>query len=107
MRPFLHTLPAAAAIIFLAGIPAEAAPHEYHTCPTEARAVVTHNGGDDWNATPQSSRLTGTRMGPIGGIVALICVYNMFGHDYWIFKRPSPDYVNCTPDARGFYCRPS
>jgi hypothetical protein len=46
-------------------------------------------------------------MGPIGGIVALICVYNMFGHDYWIFKRPSPDYVNCTPDARGFYCRPS
>ena len=89
--------------------PALAAPHEFHVCPAEARGTVTHNGDTSWVATTQSSRLIDTRIAPIGGIVALICVYTMFGGEYWIYKRPSPAYVACRPETttdgrHGFYC---
>ena len=107
MRLFLQSLPLATAMLLAVCIPARAAPHQYHTCPTEARGSVSHHGEADWVVTPQSSRLTGTRIAPIGGIVALVCVYQLFGSEFWIYKRPAPDYVNCVADARGFYCRPS
>lgn len=88
---------------------AQAAPHEWHICPAEARGTVSHTGDASWVATTQSSRLIDTRVAPIGGIVALVCVYQMFGGEYWIYKRPSPDYVACRPDTnsarqRGFFC---
>jgi hypothetical protein len=91
--------------------PVYAAPHEWHACPTEAHGTVTHNGDSSWVATTQSSSLIDMRVAPIGGIVALICVYHMFGGDYWIYKRPSPAFVSCRPQraadgSRGFYCAP-
>ena len=91
--------------------PALAAPHEWHTCPAEARGTVTHNGDDSWVATSQSSRLIDTRVAPVGGIVALVCTYTMFGTEYWIYKHPSAAMPNCEPRTddrghRGFYCRP-
>lgn len=104
MRHVLPVLALAATLIATAGLPVQAAPHEYHTCPSEARGTVTHDGDASWVATTQSSRLVGTRVAPIGGIVALVCVYQMFGGEYWIYKRPSPEYVTCRAEARGFYC---
>ena len=104
MRYALPVLALGAALIIAAGLSAQAAPHEYHTCPTEARGTVTHDGDATWVATAQSSGLIDTRIAPIGGIVALVCVYHMFGGEYWIYKRPSPQYVNCRGDGRGFYC---
>lgn len=100
----LLVLAMAAALTTAAGLPVQAAPHEYHTCPSEARGTVTHNGDASWVATTQSSRLVGTRVAPIGGIVALVCVYQMFGGEYWIYKRPSPEYVTCRAELNGFYC---
>jgi len=104
MRHVLPVLALAATLIAAVGVPAHAAPHEYHTCPSEARGTVTHDGDASWVATTQSSRLVATRVAPIGGIVALVCVYQMFGGEYWIYKRPSPEYVACRAEARGFYC---
>lgn len=101
MRYVLFALAVAAA---LASTPVRAAPHEYHTCPSEARGAVTHDGDPSWVATTQSSRLVGTRVAPIGGIVALVCIYQMFGGEYWIYKRPSPEFVSCRAELRGFYC---
>lgn len=91
--------------------PSFAAPHEWHVCPTEARGTVSHNGDASWVATTQSSRLVNTRVAPIGGVVALVCTYTMFGTEYWIYKRPSAEMPNCEPRTdnigrRGFYCRP-
>ena len=100
----LLMLAIAAALTTAAGLPVQAAPHEYHTCPSEARGAVTHDGDASWVATTQSSRLVGTRVAPIGGIVALVCVYQMFGGEYWIYKRPSPAYVACRAELNGFYC---
>jgi hypothetical protein len=92
------------------GSPAIAAPHEYHVCPAEARGAVSHSGDGSWVATPQSSRLIDTRVAPIGGIVALVCVYHMFGGEYWIYKRPEPGMTSCFPytngTQRGFDCTP-
>lgn len=104
MRHVLPVLAIAAALTSAAVPPVEAAPHEYHTCPSEARGAVTHNGDASWVATTQSSRLVGTRVAPIGGIVALVCIYHMFGGEYWIYKRPSPAYVACRAELNGFYC---
>ena len=91
--------------------PVLAAPHERHLCPAEARGSVTHDGGAEWVATSQSSRALDARIAPIGGVVALVCVYQMFGSEYWIYKRPSPEYTTCRPepygDRRGFYCSPT
>jgi hypothetical protein len=104
MRRVLFALALAAMLTSTAGPPVQAAPHEYHTCPSEARGAVTHDGDASWVATSQSSRLIGTRVAPIGGVVALVCIYQMFGGEYWIYKRPSPEYVTCRAEARGFYC---
>ena len=104
MRRVLFALALAAMLTSTAGLPVQAAPHEYHTCPSEARGAVTHDGDASWVATSQSSRLIGTRVAPIGGVVALVCIYQMFGGEYWIYKRPSPEYVTCRAEARGFYC---
>lgn len=91
--------------------PVTAAPHEWHSCPDDARATIAHTGDASWVATNQSSRPVSSHVGPIGGVVALICVYTMFGTDYWIYKRPSPDLQNCRalPDSNGrpaFECMP-
>lgn len=109
MRHVLAALALAGALTSGFSLPAQAAPHEWHLCPTDARGTVTHNGDASWVATTQSSGLIDLRVAPIGGVVALVCVYHMFGGEYWIYKRPSPDYVNCRPDrdsggGRGFYC---
>jgi hypothetical protein len=106
-------LAAAFAATALGGIatPAQAAPHERHICPTQARGAVSHDGTADWTATNQSSRVLGARVAPIGGVVALVCVYQMFGGEYWIYKRPSPDYTTCRPEPWGtghsFWCGPT
>lgn len=104
MRRVLFALALVATLTSTTSLPVQAGPHEYHTCPSEARGTVTHDGDASWVATTQSSRLVGTRVAPIGGIVALVCVYQMFGGEYWIYKRPSPEYVACRAEARGFYC---
>src|SRR3954447_14918680 len=109
MRRLLTVLALALTALAPTATPSFAAPHEWHYCPTEARGTVTHNGDSSWVATTQSSSLIDMRVAPIGGIVALICVYHMFGGDCWIYKRPSPAYVSCRPDraadgSRGFYC---
>ncbi len=110
MRRLLPVLALVLAGFAGAATPVSAAPHEFHTCPTEARGTVTHNGDASWVATNQSSRLVDRRVGPIGGVVALICVYQMFGGEYWIYKHPSAEMPNCQPNENGgrvgFYCRP-
>jgi hypothetical protein len=87
---------------------AVAAPHIILSCPTEARGVVTHNGGGEWVATNQGSRVTGVRIDAIGTERALICTYSMFGTEYWIYQRPRADYPRCRPadGGAGFYCQP-
>lgn len=90
--------------------PAVAGPHEWHYCPAEARGTVSHDGDGGWVATSQSSRLVDMRIAPIGGITAMVCVYRMFGSDYWIYKHPSPAMPVCQPSSdgsrRAFFCRP-
>lgn len=111
MRRLLLAL--AFAVTALTGIstPTLAAPHERHVCPAEARGNVTHNGAASWTATSQSSRNIDARVAPIGGVVALVCVYYMFGGEYWIYTRPSPDYTTCRVEPwdgrRSFYCSPT
>ncbi len=109
MRKLLALVALTSLLIPAASLPAQAGPHEWHICPTDARGTVSHNGDASWVATTQSSGLVDTRVAPIGGVVALICVYRMFGSEYWIYKHPSPDFVNCRPDVepggrRGFFC---
>lgn len=105
-RPLVFGL--LAALIVLPA-PAQAAEHEYHRCPAEARGTVSHNGATDWLATNQSSRPTNALVSDIGGQPALVCVYRMFGSDYWIYKRPSAQFARCSvrsdTEARfAFYC---
>ncbi len=109
MRHLLAVLALTGALLPAAALPVQAAPSESHFCPTEARGTVTHNGDASWVATNQASRLSDLRIAPIGGVVALVCVYQMFGGEYWIYKHPSAQYANCevitTGDGRrGFYC---
>lgn len=110
MRHLLPLLALGAMFAPLTTLPAQAAPHQYHECPAEARGTVGHDGDASWVATNQSSRVQDARVAPIGGIVALVCVYRMFGGDYWIYKRPNPDFVSCRPVAEGarryFDCTP-
>lgn len=109
MRRVLALIALATALVPAATLPAQAAPHEFHTCPNEARGTVTHSGDSSWIATGQSSRLTGFRIERVGGDIALVCEYLMFGGTYWIYKRPSADFPNCQPrdvsfEQKGFYC---
>jgi len=110
MRRLLAVLALGLAAVAPVSTPALAAPHEWHTCPAEARGTVSHNGDSSWVATSQSSRLTDLRVAPVGGVVALVCIYRMFGSDYWIYKHPSAEMPNCEVRSnggnRGFYCRP-
>lgn len=110
MRHVLPLLALGAMLVPATTLPAAAAPREFHVCPAEARGTVSHNGDSDWVATTQSSRVQDARVAPIGGIVALVCVYRMFGGDYWIYMRPNPDFLNCRPynnsGERGFDCIP-
>ncbi|MEO6012568.1 MAG: hypothetical protein ABIQ30_03150 [Devosia sp.] len=85
---------------------AQAAPNVVLLCPTQAHAVVTHNGDDSWVATNQGSGVTGRRVETIAGQPSLVCTYHMFGADYWIYRRPQADFPNCQISDRvtGFYC---
>jgi hypothetical protein len=96
----------AVAAIALVAAPALAAPNVVLPCPSEARGTVTHNGDAGWIATNQSSRVSFSRVEQIGGETALVCVYRMFGGDYWIYRRPPADYPRCRHNegSPGFYC---
>lgn len=112
MRRLLPVLALALSSLSLAPLPATAAPHEYFACPTEARGTVGHNGDASWVATSQSSRILAARVERVGSDVALACIYQMFGGEYWIYKRASAAYPNCTArssaaEGYGFYCRPA
>jgi len=109
MRHLLPVLALALSSLSFAPLSATAAPHEYHTCPDEARSIVGYAGDPSWIATNQSSRVRAARVERVGSEVALACIYRMFGSDYWIYKRPSPAYPNCTArssavEGYGFYC---
>ncbi|MBI4922378.1 MAG: hypothetical protein HY834_11560 [Devosia nanyangense] len=94
--------------LVLTPVAAVAAPHIILSCPSEARGTVTHTGDAGWIATNQSSRVTGVRFETIGGQSSLVCVYLMFGSEYWIYRRPQADYPRCRPadGGAGFYCQP-
>lgn len=108
MRRLLPVFAFALVSLAAGAAPVAAAPNEYHACPPEARGAVTHNGDAEWTATTQSSRLMDLRITTIGSQVALVCVYHMFGGEYWIYSRPSPSFPNCTVRSGngrpGFYC---
>jgi hypothetical protein len=109
MRHLLPVLALALSSLTFAPLPATAAPHEFHTCPDEARSLVGYGGDPSWIATNQSSRIQSARIDRVGPNLALVCVYRMFGGDYWIYKRPSRDFPNCTVrssavEGYGFYC---
>lgn len=108
MRSTVLVLAGAIALSFFPVAAAQAAPHIILNCPAEARGVVSHNGDSSWVATNQSSGIMGVRLEMIGSGPALVCVYRMFGSEYWIYRRPQPDYPRCRPadGARGFYCQP-
>lgn len=109
MRHVLPILALALSSLTFAPLPATAAPHEFHTCPAEARGTVGHSGDASWVATNQSSRVQAARVERVGSEVALACVYRIYGGDYWIYKRPSAAFPNCTArssalEGYGFYC---
>lgn len=111
MRKLLALVALTSLLIPAASLPAQAGPHEWHICPTDARGTVSHNGDGSWVATTQSSGLIDSRIAPIGGVASLVCVYQMFGGEYWIYKHPSPDFARCRPDMntdgrKGFFCSP-
>lgn len=111
MRSLLPVIALVLPVLTLAPLPATAAPHEFYACPPEARGMVGHAGDASWVATNQSSRVQAARVERVGADVALACVYRMFGGDYWIYKRPSPAFPNCTArssaaEGYGFYCLP-
>ncbi len=83
-----------------AALPASAASNSY-LCPTEARGVVSHTGDAAWTATNQSSRVTEARVEMIGGQPALVCIYRMFGGDYWIHRRPEAPFMRCGGGDQG------
>lgn len=64
-------------------------------CPNEARGTVTHNGGAEWTATPQSSTVRSVSVERIGGAPALVCRYRLFGQDYVIWRRPPIEVPYC------------
>jgi hypothetical protein len=81
-------------------LPASAA-SQVHYCPPEATGVVTHTGEAAWVATNQSSRVTGARVEAIGGQPSLVCIYRMFGGDYWIYRRPEAPFMQCSGGDMG------
>ena len=92
----------------LASQPARAADARSFQCPPQARSVVTHTGQPEWYATNQSSEVQTARIGVIGGTVKLICVYEMFGGEYWIHRDMESGYGNCRVMRNAldysFYC---
>ena len=108
MRSTVLALAGAVALSIFPMATVQAAPHIILNCPAEARGTVSHNGDSSWVATNQSSRAMGVRLEVIGSQPALVCVYHMFGGEYWIYKRPQPDYPRCRPadGGAGFYCQP-
>jgi len=108
MRHVLPVLALVASLFAAPGLPALAADSEFHTCPDNAEARVSHTGSSEWIATTQSSRPRELRIEIIGRNPALVCVYRMFGTDYWIYRYPSAHHPNCTVSSeggtRGFYC---
>lgn len=67
-------------------------------CPDRARGVVTYEGGAagmDWTATPQSSSVQSASIETMGGNQVLVCHYQMFGQDYWIWMRPPLQVPYC------------
>ena len=95
-----------ATVLFLAGMTASAqAAPEVFECPTETRAEVRHAGDDTWIATNQASGLHRLEIQRIGTQRAMVCVYNLFGANYWVY-RPFPPRATCEVNARErrFYC---
>lgn len=95
MRPLPLATIAFLGLMGGATIEAQAAPHVIYDCPAEASGVVSHSGDAGWTATNQSSRVRGARLETIGGQVALVCTYQIFGTEYWIFRHPTADFPNC------------
>jgi len=89
-----------ACAVAAAASPAFAASQVHH-CPPEARGVVSHTGDVAWTATNQSSRVAGARVEMIGGQPSLVCVYRMFGGDYWIHRRPEAPFTRCNGGDMG------
>lgn len=88
--------------------PAAAADARSFSCPSEARGVVTHTGQTEWYATNQSSEVQSARIGVVGESVKMICIYRMFGGEYWIHRDLESGYGRCTVTRNGldfsFYC---
>ncbi|MDP1730772.1 MAG: hypothetical protein Q8L54_06245 [Devosia sp.] len=109
MRPYLLATFAFLGLMGETTIEAQAAPHIVYDCPAEASGVVSHTGDAGWTATNQSSRVRDARLESIGGQVALVCTYQIFGTEYWIHRRPPVEYPNCRRLEGGgyrFYCGP-
>ena len=76
-------------------------------CPPTARGTVTYEGGGaagmemEWTATPQSSGVQSASIEDMGGTPALVCHYQMFGHDYWIWMRPPTQVPFCVVGEPG------
>lgn len=109
MRYSVFAIAGAIALSVLPVTTAHAAPHRYFDCPTDARSSVTHNGDAGWIATNQSSRPVNARVEIIGTETALVCIYAMFGTEYWIYRRPDAGFGRCSvmPSRRGFDCVPA
>ena len=86
---------------FAAGILPASAASQVHVCPPEARGEVTHTGEAAWTATSQSSRVTAARVETVGGQPSLVCIYRMFGGDYWIYRRPEAPFMQCSAGDMG------
>lgn len=71
-------------------------------CPLEwANRTITDRLPSDWWTTPIGERLSGTRVGRIGGQNALICEYGAAG----TIQRYEPERDRCTANGRGFVCQ--
>lgn len=65
-------------------------------CPDNARAAVSHDGDAVWTATTQSSGVQSLSIETLGGSQVLVCHYQMFGTDYWIWRRPPTEVPFCS-----------
>lgn len=71
-------------------------------CPLEwANRTITDRLPSDWWTPPIGERLSGTRVGRIGGQNALICEYGAAG----TIQRYEPEGEDCTANSRGFACQ--
>ncbi|RST78410.1 hypothetical protein EJC49_25475 [Aquibium carbonis] len=97
----LLVLAAFVALASASGVSPSLAASQVHYCPPEARGIVSHTGDASWTATNQSSRVTAARVEMIGGQPSLVCVYRMFGGDYWIHRRPEAPFMQCSGGDMG------